>query len=204
MTRVWNKDAKFMSRSKNEYIQQSGVKESIFSVAAFHLLSLFSRGHRRTGGILPLEPERTGSIFYVPLPSHLSPPRRCCIPRLAWVMKCLKVSSNTVRVFTLVGGIWTDGWCYVLKFCRFYVPDVLAQEQDVFVMVVWGIRAECLFQKYWWRHSVFLLKTGALFSPWLLQPEEIRICFVSWTSNIFLEFLAVLCIKRDWILGEMR
>lgn len=58
-------------------------------------------------------------------------------------------------------------------------------------MVVLGIRSECLFSKDWWRHSLFL-KTGAVFSPWLLQPEELWICYVNWTLNIFYEFLALL------------
>lgn len=86
MTRAWTKETKLMSRSKNEDFQQMGVKESMFSAAAFHLLSLFSRGHRRTRGILPVEPERTGSILSVLLPSHLSLSR---IPKILCSQTCL-------------------------------------------------------------------------------------------------------------------
>jgi len=54
VTSAWTKETKFMSRLKNEDFQQAGVKASVFSVAAFHLLSLFSRGHIKTRGILSL------------------------------------------------------------------------------------------------------------------------------------------------------
>lgn len=75
-----------MSRLKNEDFQQAGVKDSVFSVAAFHLLSRFSRGHTRTGSILSLWPKKTANILPSLLSNQFSPLR---IRKILYSQTCL-------------------------------------------------------------------------------------------------------------------